>query len=84
MSPATNTYSFALFVHGADILSDESMDALFEAGCDDATFSARDGAQYGEFNRAASSFGTALASAIHDLTTALPNLEIVSFLAAGR
>ena len=84
MSPATNTYNFTLFVHGADILSDESMDALFEAGCDDATFGARDGAQYGEFDRAVTNFGTALASAIHDLTTALPNLEIVSFLAAGR
>ncbi len=80
MSPATNTHSFTLFVHGADILSDESMDALFEAGCDDATFGARDGAQYGEFDREAPSFSTALASATHDLTSALSDLEIVSFL----
>jgi hypothetical protein len=77
MSPTTKTYTFTLFVQGADVLSDESMDALFEAGCDDATFGARDGAQYGEFDRDATSFSTALASAIHDLTNALPGLEIV-------
>jgi len=77
MSPAKKTYTFTLFVRGADVLSDESMDALFEAGCDDATFGARDGAQYGEFDREATSFSNALASAIHNMASALPSLEIV-------
>lgn len=77
MTPATKTYTFTLFVQGVDILSHESMDALFEAGCDDATFGARDGAHYGEFDRVATSFSAALASAIHDITDALPGLEIV-------
>jgi hypothetical protein len=77
MSPAKKTYTFTLFVQGVDALSDESMDALFEAGCDDATFGARDGAQYGEFDREATSFSAALSSAIHDMTNALPGLEIV-------
>jgi len=69
-------FSFTLFVHGADVLSDESMDALYEAGCDDATFGSRDGAQYGAFDREGTSFSAALATAIHDLTNALPGLEI--------
>jgi hypothetical protein len=77
MSPTKKTYTFTLFVHGADVLSDESMDALFEAGCDDATFGARDGAQYGEFDREATGFSAALSSAIHDMTNALPGLEVV-------
>lgn len=66
-----------MFVQGADVLSDKNMDALVEAGCDDATFGARDGAQYGEFDREATSFSGALSSAIHDMTNALPDLEIV-------
>jgi hypothetical protein len=77
MTSTAKTYSFTLFAQGTDLLSDESMDALFEAGCDDAIFGTRDGAQYGEFDREATSFSAALASAIHDLTIALPGLEIV-------
>lgn len=77
MSPATKTFAFTLFVQGADMLSDESMDALFEAGCDDATFGARDGAQYAEFDREATSFEKALSSAIRAVTRALPGLTIV-------
>lgn len=77
MSPPTKTYTFTLFARGVDLLGDESLDALFEAGCDDATFGARDGAQYGQFDREAASFSSALSSAIHDMTNALPGLEIV-------
>ena len=77
MSAATKTYAFTLFVRGADVLSDENIDALFEAGCDDATFGTRDGAQYGAFDREATSFSRALSSAIHDTIKALPGLEIV-------
>lgn len=77
MSPATNTYSFTVHIHGADVLSVEGMDALLSAGCDDATFGARDGAQYAEFDRQATSFSAALTSALHDVTSALPGLEIV-------
>jgi hypothetical protein len=80
VSPVTKSCTFTLFVHGADVLSDESMDPLFEAGCDDATFGARDGAHYGAFDREATSFSAALASAIRDLTGALPNLEIEAML----
>jgi len=70
-------HSFTLFLSGADVLSDEQFDALYEAGCDDALFGVRDGAQYGAFDREASSFSEALASAIEDVTSAVPGLQVV-------
>jgi hypothetical protein len=77
MSPTTKTYSFTLFVQGVDVLTDDSMDALFEAGCDDATFGERDGASYAAFDREATSFSEALASALHHVTKALPGLAVM-------
>lgn len=71
------TYSFTLFLSGPDVLTDENMDFLFEAGCDDATFGERDGAQYAAFDRDAQSFGEALRSAISDLQSALDGLDVV-------
>jgi hypothetical protein len=71
------THSFTLFLSGADVLDDEQFDALYEAGCDDALFGARDGAQYGAFDREADSFSEALASAIEDVTSAVPGLQVV-------
>jgi hypothetical protein len=70
-------HSFTLFLSGADVLSDERLGALFEGGCDDALFGARDGAQYGAFDREADSFSEALASAINDVTSAVTNLHVV-------
>lgn len=69
-------HSFTIFFTGADVLDDEQFDALYEAGCDDALFGVRDGAQYGAFDREAGSFGEALASAIRDLTAAVPGLRV--------
>ena len=70
-------HSFTLFFTGADVLDDEQFDALHEAGCDDALFGVRDGAQYAAFDREAISFSEALASAIHDVTSAVPGLQVV-------
>lgn len=74
---AAKTHSFTLFMQGVDVLGDESMDALFHAGCDDAVFGSRDGAQYAMFDREARNFSEALGSAIHDVLAALPSLRIV-------
>jgi hypothetical protein len=74
MSPPMNR--FTLFLEGPDVLEDERMDALFEAGCDDAVFGERDGAQYATFDREASSFCAALTSAIEQLTSAVEGLRI--------
>ncbi len=70
-------YSFILFFSGADVLDDERLDALYEAGCDDALFGERDGAQYGAFDREAGSFSEALASAIRDAMSAVAGLRVV-------
>ena len=56
---------------------DQYLDALYEAGCDDALFGVRDGAQYGAFDREADSFSEALASAIHDVTSAVAGAQVV-------
>jgi hypothetical protein len=76
MSTKRAIHSFTLFLGGVDVLEDEQLDALFEAGCDDALFGVRDGAQYAAFDREADSFGEALASAIRAVTSALPSLRI--------
>ena len=78
MSATTNkTHSFTLFLSGPDVLTDEAMDTLYEAGCDDALFGERDGAQYAAFDREARTFSKALATAIHDVTSAIEGLRVV-------
>lgn len=58
-------YEFTLVLHGA--LDDATVDALFEAGCDDATLGEVDGVAYADFIREAQSFGEALRSAIQQV-----------------
>jgi hypothetical protein len=70
-------YSFTLFVEGLDVSSDAHIDALHEAGCDDATFGIRDGAAYAIFDREAESFSDALRGAIAGVLRALPRARIV-------
>ena len=79
MSPeiTPKIHSFTLFLSGVDVFDDEQFDALHEAGCDDALFGVRDGAQYGAFDREAESFSVALASAIHDVTSAIVGARVV-------
>jgi hypothetical protein len=78
MTPTKPTiHSFTIFFHGADALDHKHLDALYEAGCDDALFGVRDGAQYGAFDREAASFSEALASAIKDVTAAVHDLQVV-------
>lgn len=66
-------YSFTLVIDG--VLDDETLDELFEAGCDDATFGAVDGAHYADFDREAPSLGEALSSAIADVES-VPGLRV--------
>lgn len=63
-------FDFALIVAGVDELSDEVLDALFEAGCDDATPSIRYGRLYLDFSRSAQSLEKAIISAIRDVRRA--------------
>ena len=70
-------FSFTLIVEGADLLADEAQEALFEAGCDDATFSICAGVQTGEFDREAKEFAEAVASAIKAVESAVPGARVV-------
>jgi hypothetical protein len=63
-------WTFRLTIAGI-ALTDEELDALFEAGCDDATFSLeRDGTVLGLFDREAASQEDAVLSAIGDVEAA--------------
>ena len=63
-------WAFRVTVAGIG-LTDEQLDALFEAGCDDAAFSLeRAGTVFGFFDREAATQEDAVLSAIHDVQSA--------------
>ena len=70
-------FSFTLTIEGADILTDDAINALYEAGCDDATFGVSYGVQTGEFDREAADFAEAVASAIKAVEAAVPGALVV-------
>lgn len=61
-------YNFELTINGE--LTDAVLDALFEAGCDDATFSAKDGRITAEFDREGPTLFDTVISAIEDVESA--------------
>ncbi|MBI3461842.1 MAG: hypothetical protein HY000_02115 [Planctomycetes bacterium] len=62
-------HDFTLVLDGID-MTPEAEDALFEAGCNDATISIRSGRVYMTFSRHASSLKDAITSAIEDVRKA--------------
>lgn len=70
-------YSFTLILAGALQLTDEIADALFEAGCDDATPGTCEGVFSIDFHREANSLEEAIRSAIADVQTAGCDVERV-------
>ena len=60
------THSFTLIVEGVDINDPDVFDALYEAGCDDATIGVTNGIPVMDFDREAASFNEAILSAIAD------------------
>ena len=58
---------FTLTVDGSDLQTEPFVDALFEAGCDDATVARIEGVQYIDFDRDAESLGEAVISAVRDV-----------------
>lgn len=58
---------FTLIVEGTDLQSEPFIDALFEAGCDDAAVGRVNGVQYLDFDREAESLGEAIISAVRDV-----------------
>jgi len=74
---AQREYDFALIVGNVGELNDAVENALFEAGCDDATASIRYGLLYLEFSRVSSSFKEAILSAIRDVRKANIGAEVL-------
>lgn len=71
------TYEFTLILEGADVLGDEAANALFEAGCGDATFGEVDGSQYADFTRRARSLADAIGSAKRSIESAVPGARVI-------
>jgi hypothetical protein len=67
---AQKTYSFSLILAGVRELTVGMADALFEAGCDDATPASCEGVVSVDFDREADSLGDAIGSAVKDVERA--------------
>ena len=70
------THQFTVVVDGLDLQSDPGANALFSAGCGDATAGRVNGVQYVEFCRDAISLDAAIQSAVSDLQR-LDGLQVV-------
>lgn len=67
-------HNFQLTISGS--LTDDRLDALFEAGCDDATFSSKGGHTFADFDRDAPTLLDAVTSAIADVES-VAGLEVL-------
>jgi hypothetical protein len=70
------TFEFTLVLAGEDVLSEPILDALFEAGCDDATFGNVDGVPFADFSRQAGSLAEAIETAIRDVRS-VPGVAVL-------
>ena len=68
-------YSFMLETSGRSVLDDEVIDALFEAGCDDAGIGRFLGVDCLDFTREAGSYCEAVRSAIEDVQS-VPGVSV--------
>ncbi len=73
-------YEFTLLVAGADLQTDEALNSLAEAGCDDATVDSSGGVQHLDFDREESSYLAAVMSAISDVEAAVPGARVIRVL----
>jgi hypothetical protein len=76
-NPCEPEHDFALIVDGVSELNQTVEDALFEAGCDDATLSIQYGLLYLEFSRSAKSLEEAIITAINDVRSAGIGAEVL-------
>lgn len=72
-----SVFRLTLTIEGADVTTQAAQDALFEAGCDDATFSVVDGVQLAEFDRDAAGFADAVGDAIRVVESTVPGARVV-------
>lgn len=76
------THTFTLIVEGPDLQSDELVDEVFEAGCDDALVGRADGIQFVDFDREADTLHDAVLSAIGELES-IEGITVVRLVDAG-
>lgn len=76
----SDTYEFSLLVVGTDVQTDEALNALAEAGCNDATVGSSGGVQHLDFDRGGDSYLKAVESAIADVERAVPGARVVRVL----
>jgi hypothetical protein len=77
MAEGTRVYEFNLVLSWADGPTTEFEDALYEAGCDDATLSYQGGRAYLSFAREARSFAEAVLGAIRDVDGSGTGADVV-------
>ena len=75
-------HHFTLIVDGPDLQDDTLIDAVFEAGCDDAAIGRIDGIQYIDFDRESASLDQAILSAVADLER-IDGVDVVRIADAG-
>ena len=75
-------HRFTLIVDGPDLQDGAVIDALFEAGCDDALVGRAEGIQYVEFDREADRLDEAVLSAVADVER-VPGLTVARIADAG-
>ncbi len=63
-------HAFTLILREIQEVTEEATNALFEAGCDDGTFCARDGVAYVHFDREAPTLDEAIRTVLDDVRAA--------------
>ncbi len=71
------TNEFTLIVEGPDLQDGSYADALFDAGCDDATIGRVAGVQFLDFDREAESLADAVFEAVEAIERAVPEARVV-------
>jgi hypothetical protein len=63
------THHFSLNILEGDTSNDETLNALYEAGCSDATFGSTEGQHHARFAREHASLGAAIQSAMDQINS---------------
>jgi hypothetical protein len=77
MKPCECEHDFTLVIGGVTEMTQEVVDALFEAGCDDATVGMRSGRMFITFSRTSASMKDAILSAIMNVRSAGIGAEVL-------
>ena len=70
-------HHFILIIEGSDLQAEGSIDALFLAGCDDATVGRVGATQYVDFDREAETLADAVFAATADIEAAVPGTRVL-------